>query len=123
MATGARVLVVDDDRDICETLRDILEIERYKVTTVGDGYGAIDLVARQPFDVVLLDIKMPGIDGFETHRRIRQITAELPVILVSAFAVGEAIQAALNDGVFAAMKKPVPIARLLETIEAALKAS
>jgi len=81
----SRVLVVDDEADIRTILALILRRAGYEVVTAGDGIEALLAIERQPPDLVLLDVMMPRLDGFETLRRIRdgQATAQLPVILLS----------------------------------------
>src|SRR5262249_21935430 len=77
------VLVVDDEEDIVDLMRDFLEAERYAVMTALDGPTAIDLLRHHPIDVVLLDVMMPGQTGFEVVRRIREL-GDVPVLFLSA---------------------------------------
>jgi DNA-binding response OmpR family regulator len=77
------VLVVDDQEDIVDLMRDFLEAERYAVLTALDGPSAIDLLRHNPIDVVLLDVMMPGQTGFEVVRRIREL-GDVPVLFLSA---------------------------------------
>jgi CheY-like chemotaxis protein len=70
-ARKTSVLVVDDDLDTCRNLQDILTDMDYEVETAQDGPAALELVRRRPFDVALLDLKMPGMDGLELYRQIR----------------------------------------------------
>jgi DNA-binding response OmpR family regulator len=78
-----RVLVVDDDANIRSLLRLYLERERVRVAEAGDGHAALDEVASGRFDLVLLDVMLPGIDGMEVCRRLRE-TSEVPIILLTA---------------------------------------
>ncbi|XID93234.1 response regulator transcription factor [Paenibacillaceae bacterium WGS1546] len=77
------VLVVDDDRSIVELLRDFLENDRFRVITAGDAAEAWALFRQHPVDCIVLDIMMPGQDGFELCRRIRK-TSDVPVLFLSA---------------------------------------
>lgn len=77
------VLVVDDDSDIAELLRDYLEADGHEVLLASDGTAALDAVAGGAVDLVLLDVTMPGLSGFEVLRRIRQ-TSQVPVLMLSA---------------------------------------
>ena len=79
----ATILVVDDEEDIADLLRDFLEAEGYGVATAHDGQAALDTLGAQPIDCVLLDVMMPGLSGFEVVRRIRE-RSDVPVIFLSA---------------------------------------
>ena len=79
----ATILVVDDEEDIANLLRDFLEAEGYAVATAHDGQTALSALAAQPVDCVLLDVMMPGLTGFEVVRRIRE-RSDVPVIFLSA---------------------------------------
>jgi DNA-binding response OmpR family regulator len=83
MARTQTVLVVDDEARIVEILRDYLEANGFDVRTAGDGPGALDVLAHEAVDCVLLDIMMPGPSGFDVCRQIRQ-TSEVPVLFLSA---------------------------------------
>jgi DNA-binding response OmpR family regulator len=77
------VLVVDDQEDIVDLMRDFLEAEGYAVMTALDGPAALDILRHHPVDVVLLDVMMPGQSGFEAVRRIRAL-GDVPVLFLSA---------------------------------------
>jgi DNA-binding response OmpR family regulator len=81
--TGAAILVVDDDPNIRQLLRLYLERERLRVTEVDDGAGALTAAAAGHFDLVLLDVMLPGIDGMEVCRRLRE-AGDVPIILLTA---------------------------------------
>jgi len=76
----SRILVVDDDAAITATFENILAGEGYRVATATDGDQAIDLAARQPFDVVLLDLVMPGTDGLDALRRLREVAPRARIV-------------------------------------------
>ena len=80
----AEVLVVEDDHGFAQILRRRLGEEGFSVQVVGDGEAALELMARARFDVVVLDLLLPGIDGFEVCRRIRQERCWVPVVMVTA---------------------------------------
>ncbi len=81
-----RILVVDDEEALRTVLSGELVNEGYQVGTAGDGDEAITLIKQQPFDVVLLDIKMPKVDGFEVLKFIKKDYASTKVIMLTAFA-------------------------------------
>lgn len=119
MTNNCHVLVVDDDAGICEMMTDVLELEGYSVTAAYDGGSAIACIGKEKFDVVLMDMKMPGMNGVETLKEIRKIAPGLPVIMITAFAVEDMIRESIREGAFAAMRKPLDFALLFSTIEAA----
>lgn len=119
MDKKVKILVVDDDMDILETIRDVLELEGFDVACVDRGAKALEIANTEIFDVVLMDIKMPVMNGVETFKKLKQIIPGVPVIMVSAYAVEDLIAEALREGAFAALKKPLDFDRLFEVINAA----
>lgn len=83
MNTGARVLVVDDDMNICEIVRMYLEKDNFQVSVCYDGKKAMDVFKEQAPDIVILDIMLPGMDGWQVCREIRKLSA-IPIIMLSA---------------------------------------
>ena len=120
MKTGKRILVVDDNTDFCENITDVLELEGYETVEVYDGLDALDAVKEDGFDLVLMDVKMPKMDGVETFRRLKEISPRLPVIMMTAFMVEDLIRLALQEGAFGAYQKPLDLKRLFFSIERAL---
>ena len=120
MAHKSKVLVVDDNEALCNMIKDILEMEEYAVSTALDGFKALELAAQERFDVVLMDIKMPVMNGVETFKKFKAVAPDTPVIMVTAYAVEEMIRDALREGAFAAMYKPLDFDQLLKTIDTAI---
>ncbi|MBO1223947.1 MAG: response regulator [Candidatus Scalindua sediminis] len=120
MKTGKRILVVDDNTEFCENITDVLELEGYETVEVYDGLDALDAVKEDGFDLVLMDVKMPRMDGVETFRRLKEISPVLPVIMMSAFMVEDLIRLSLQEGAFGAYQKPLDLKRLFYSIERAL---
>jgi DNA-binding NtrC family response regulator len=101
----ARILVVDDKENILKLFARILG-DGYQLTTAADGGQAISLVAAQPFDVVVTDLKMPGADGFEVLRAVKARAPETEVIMMTAYAsVGDAVEA-MKQGAYDYLQKP-----------------
>jgi two-component system, NtrC family, response regulator HydG len=115
-----RILVVDDDPDICDNLRDILSDLGYQVDTAHDGASALVLVGRHPYDIALLDLKMPGMDGLTLYREIKKQRAGTVSLLVTAFAGAATADEALSAGAWKVLAKPVNFHRLLHFVEEAL---
>ena len=90
----ANILVVDDEKDICKALSILLSKEGYAVREAYNGEEALELLAKENFDLVMTDIKMEKKDGFEVLREAQKISPGTPVIMMTAFAsVGSAVEA------------------------------
>jgi CheY-like chemotaxis protein len=112
------VLVVDDDPLILEVLQTVLDLEEFRVTTASDGESALDAIAAERPDVVVCDVMMPGLDGLEVCRRIKDdpSTADLPVVLLTARDRGEDRIAGEAAGCDAYLTKPFSPLFLIEVI-------
>ncbi|MBC8555916.1 MAG: response regulator [Candidatus Brocadiales bacterium] len=117
MKTNRRILVVDDNIDYCEGIIDFLEMEGFDAIGVHDGFKALEAVKKEVFDLVLMDVRMPGMDGVETFQKLKSVSPETPTILMTAFAVESRIREALRNGVFGAFQKPVDNERLICSIK------
>jgi two-component system, NtrC family, response regulator HydG len=113
MTTKLRILIVDDDQRMTRTLSDILAIAGHTPTEVYSGEAARAKIEIQQFDCVLTDVRMPGMDGVEFHRQLRQVQPGLPVILMTAFASDETIRQGLEQGAVGVLEKPLDINQLL----------
>lgn len=116
MDEKATILIVDDNANLLKMMSMIMNREGYEVTTAEDGMEAIKRMEESPFDVVLMDIKMPVMDGVETYKRIKGIRPETVAIMMTAYAVEELIQDALQEGAFAVVYKPLDITKVLAKI-------
>jgi two-component system nitrogen regulation response regulator NtrX len=116
-----RILVVDDERNIIASIAMILRGEGHTVEGAGSGEEALDLVAKEPFDAVILDIELPGIDGLATLRRLRDARPELPVVMVSGHATIERAVEATRLGALDFMEKPFSRDRVLLVVRNALE--
>jgi CheY-like chemotaxis protein len=114
--TGSSILVVDDDVDTCRNLSDILTDLGYHVDTAHDGPGALELVRSKHYDVALLDLRMPGMDGVTLYREIKKLQAGTVAIIVSAYANKETTDAALTAGAWQVLAKPIDFPRLLKLV-------
>ncbi len=112
-----RVLVVDDEPGMRETLVDILEAVGYDVAAAGDGEQALDAVRDRGVDVVVMDIQMPKRDGVSV---LQQINPPPPsVIMMTAYAIEERLRAAVDANAFAILQKPFSVGRLLSLVASA----
>lgn len=101
-----KILVVDDEESIRWALRKALEREGYRVVLASDGAEALARATESGIDLVLMDIKMPGSDGFETLTRIKEIRPNLPVIIMTAFGTLQAAVQAMKRGAYDHITKP-----------------
>lgn len=121
MKEKARILIVDDNDSLCSAMSFVLSRKGYFAATAHDGMEAIEMVKETPFDLILLDIKLPVMDGVETYKRIKQIRPEAIAIMMTAYAVEELVQDALNEGAFAVIYKPLDIEKAISLIEDSLE--
>lgn len=112
-----KILVVDDNIEFCDNVEDILTLKGFEVTKTYDGVSAIEIVKKSDFDLVIMDIKMPLIDGVEAFKQIKKINPKIAVIMVTAFAVEELIRESLREGAFGLLKKPLDFDKLFTMIE------
>jgi DNA-binding NtrC family response regulator len=111
---------VDDDPDIRRNLSDILTDLGFQVDCARGGFEALDLVAQRPYDVALLDLKMPGMDGLTLYREIKKKRAGTVSLLVTAYATPATAEEALAAGAWKVVPKPVDFAKLLSMVGEAL---
>jgi DNA-binding NtrC family response regulator len=117
-----RVLVVDDEVDFLETLVNRLKKRKFEAEGVPSGEAALELLKGKPFDVVVLDMKMPGgLDGIETFRELRKIQPHAEVILLTGHASVETGIEGMKLGAFDYLLKPVKFEELLAKLAAAIE--
>ena len=114
------ILVTDDERGIRNTLKEILEFEDYEVSLAESGTETLEMISKNEFDLLFLDIKMKGIDGIETLRQIRTAGFEFPVIMISGHGTIDIAVEATKMGAFDFLEKPPDLNRLLLTVRNAL---
>jgi DNA-binding NtrC family response regulator len=113
MSDRTRILVVDDDRRMVRTMHDILRLNGYDVVIAHSGDEAVEQAKLSPPDCVLMDLKMPGIDGVDALKAIRDVCPGMPVILMSAYASEEQVSEAKRHGAAAVLTKPIDIQQVL----------
>jgi len=111
------VLVADDLRSLRLTLGGILEDRGYQVVTVENGYQAIEVARKTRFDAILMDIKMPGINGVQTFKEIRKIDPTAAVIMMTAYSVEDLVKEALEEGAYACVYKPFDMDMVIGLVE------
>lgn len=117
-----RVLVVDDEPDFLQSIVARLRLRGFATQGVGGGEEALGALARDPVEVVVLDVKMPGMDGIEALRRIRSEHPDIAVIVLTGHGSHELSETGMGLGAFDYLIKPIRLDDLVERILAALEA-
>jgi two-component system response regulator PilR (NtrC family) len=117
------ILVVDDELSMREFLKILLEKEGYKVTTAPDASSVIDLIQNQNFDLVLSDIRMPGMGGLSLLEKIKEVDNSIPVIMITAYASPENAVIAMKSGAFDYITKPFKVDEITKIIKSAIAAT
>lgn len=120
---GLRVLLVDDDDDFRNVLTERLRMRHLKISAVGSGPEAIGIMQQQGFDVVVLDLRMPEMDGIEVLRRIKEIQPRVEVVLLTGYASMESGIDGMRLGAFDYLVKPCGIEELISKIKNACRKS
>jgi DNA-binding response OmpR family regulator len=118
-----RILVVDDDENILNLEKTILEQKGFSVTAAVGGAAALEILAAQVFDLILLDVMMPDVDGFAVCRRIKEDSRlkEVPVIFLTAKGGGEALAEGFESGALMYINKPFTANKLLTIVNTMLE--
>jgi two-component system, NtrC family, response regulator HydG len=112
-----RILLVDDNEEFLDSTKDVLEEEDYRVVTAAGGEEAIRQVENSDFDVVLMDIKMPGLNGVDAFVEMKRRKPGVKVVMCTAYIVESLIRRALEEGAYAVLNKPFEMELLLKTLE------
>jgi DNA-binding NtrC family response regulator len=115
-----KILVVDDEKNICRMISNILKEEGYKVDKAYDGEQAVRKVKARGYNLVLLDYKLPGIDGINVLKEIQLIEPSLKVIMISAYGSPTIKSMAKKLGVYRFLDKPFDLNRLVRVVKDAL---
>lgn len=119
----SKILVIDDERSIRNTLKEILEFEKYQVELAEDGIKALEMIKTSDFDVVLCDIKMPGLDGIEVLQKLEELKPDTPVVMISGHGNIDTAVESIKKGAFDFIEKPLDLNRLLITLRNAMDKS
>ncbi|MDX1598102.1 MAG: EAL domain-containing protein [Marinobacter sp.] len=117
----ARVLVVDDEPRLLASLGSLLRSQEYNVTEAADGHNACRLIDCQTFDLAMLDLRMPGLDGFDVMRHITSRQPDCSIVVVSGESSFDAVSRALRRGALDYIRKPFDPDELLATVESVLE--
>jgi len=113
-----RILVVDDNPAMADTLADILEVKDFTVHAAASGANALEIQRDQPVDILLTDVKMPGMNGLELYRETRKLYHKLITIFMTAYSADELIQQGMAKGVKTILDKPLDMDFLVALLSA-----
>jgi len=117
----AAILVIDDEKSIRNTLQEVLEYENHKVDLATNGAEGIELFAGNTYDIVLCDIKMPGMDGIEVLEKLHEKTHDVPIIMISGHGNIDTAVEAIKKGAYDFIEKPLDLNRLLVSMRNAME--
>ncbi|MCS7086042.1 MAG: response regulator, partial [Bacteroidia bacterium] len=119
----AAILIVDDEKNIRLTLREILEFEGFEVDEAADGATALEMLSRKKYDVALCDVKMPKMDGLEVLSKAAEMRIETQFVMISGHGTIETAVEATRKGAYDFIEKPPDLNRLLVSIRNAMDKS
>ena len=120
MTEPLRILVVDDNEDLLKTLSLVLKRSGFDVEMATDGYLAVDRYMQGDYNITLMDVDMPGLNGIEALRLIREQDPAASVILMTGHSDDDLIKLAIDEGAHCVLFKPMHIDKILNTIKAAV---
>ena len=120
---AAKILVIDDERAIRNTLKEILEYEKFEVDLAEDGPAGLEIIKKNSYDVILCDIKMPKMDGLELLEIVNGIAPQTPLVMISGHGNIETAVEAIKKGAYDFIQKPLDLNRILVTVRNALDKS
>jgi DNA-binding response OmpR family regulator len=112
-----RVLIVEDDRDHAESLADVLSMRGYAVEVAESGEIGVERFRAHNFDITLMDVKLPGMNGVETFFEFRKIKPDAKIIMMTGYSLEQLIAQALDNGALGVLRKPFAVNELLDMLE------
>ncbi len=113
----AKILIIDDERSIRNTVKEVLEFEKFEVETAEDGEQGLELFKSKPFDAILCDIKLPRMDGYEIFQKIHELNPDIPIIMISGHGNIETAVDLIKNGAYDYLEKPIDLNRLLIAVK------
>lgn len=115
--SSPKILIVDDSVDTCDMVAEFFSMRGFDPYVANSGFEALKCVKTNDFDIVLLDFRMPGMDGLETFREMKKITPNLPTVLITAFSNEQLTLEALREGIVATLSKPVDLSEIMSRVD------
>jgi len=116
MSEKTKLLIVDDEYMFCKSLKAFLEKHGYEVAFTTNGEQALDIIKEDPPDLMTLDIRMPGLNGYEVLQKAKWISDTMKIIVISAIDVPDMVDSLKRQGAHEVLNKPADLEELLETI-------
>lgn len=121
MRKKPQILVIDDEKDICNVLKKVLTLDGYTVFTALDGVSGLKIVKEKRPDIILLDLKMPKMDGIEVLRHIKKIDKNIVVVIITGYGTMDTARMAMKLGAFDYITKPIDLEYVKAVIKDGLK--
>jgi two-component system response regulator (stage 0 sporulation protein F) len=112
-----KILIVDDQIEMTETLKDILEDEGYQTIVAHNGNQALNIINEDKVKIILMDVKLPDINGVEVFIEIKKIAPDIKVIMMTAFSVENLLRKAMHEGACGVIYKPINIKELIKLVK------
>ena len=122
IGAAAKILIVDDDESIGSLFKDVLELEGHVVTTATESLKGLELAKEKDYNLIFLDLMMPGIDGAEFLKQLRIVKPELPVTIITGYPDSNLMMSALENGPFGVMRKPFTSADIMTVVHTYMNA-
>ena len=120
-AENVKIMVIDDEPSILESFKMILKIKDYEVETFPDGPSALSNLQKGKFDLAFIDYKLPGMDGLEVLKRIKEIDSDIEICIVTAYASESSHANAITLGALDYLRKPFLMEEIYELVERGLR--
>jgi len=114
--SAKRILIVDDEEEIRELFIDILAPRGYEVVAAASGPEAIARAGEGPFDMIFLDIKMPGMNGVETFEALKRLSPHSQCVMITGYAGSQLVDQSLAEGALLCLAKPIGVAEILDLV-------
>lgn len=113
----SKIMVVDDEPAVADSLKDLLEMYGHEIDTASSGFEALSQIKQSEYSIVLMDVRMPGINGVETFREIKKLDSSCTVIMMTAYSTDDLLAEAVEEGAHTVLFKPLNIEKLVSIIE------
>lgn len=121
MDNNVRVCIIDDDEKICRMFKTVLNEEGINADYALSGHSAVEMVRSNSYDILFIDMVMPGINGLQTLEQIRTFNPNIPVVMISGYSVAELLETPKKLGIYESIDKPIYISQIMKVINDIVK--